>query len=527
MISLELKKKIGQMLLCGFPSPEVDDQARTLLKDYYVGNYIYFARNITGAAQLSSLSKELSDMVFDALGIAPFLTLDQEGGIVSRLVEGAALYPGAAAVSAATELTEKDLARVRQLGRNAGDILRRCGINMDLAPDMDTNIEPANPVIGTRAYGDDPERIGAVASAMLLGMKDSLVTGVIKHFPGHGNVVSDSHLGIPVNDTDEAVLAETEFKSFALGIQAGAEAVMSAHVLYTKVDPENPGTISHRIQTELLREKMGFTGLSMTDCMEMDAMAKYYPNGEGAVRAIEAGVDMLTISHTVKAVSEAAEAIYAAIEEGRITEERIDVSHRRIMEMKARMHLLERQEIDPQKAMEAAFKPAYLELASEISSNAHTLLKGRFETDMTAPDLLIVAPPSRAVTGVEDMDPLSLTALLGRKGIEGIEIPLSGEADTAPYEAAIGEALARGKKHVILGLYNARFRPVQEAILRYLEQQDVHLDVILMGAPYDLSLIRRADSVICAYEYTLLSVMTLIKALESGSFPGHSPFGRI
>ena len=527
MVSLELKKKVGQMLMCGFPSAYVDDQARTLLEKYYVGNYIYFARNITGAEQLAALSKELSDMVYDALGAAPFLTLDQEGGIVSRLVEGAALYPGAAAVSAATRLTDEDLTRVRRLGRNAGDILRKCGINMDLAPDMDTNIEPANPVIGTRSYGDDPERVGAVASAMMLGMKDALVAGAIKHFPGHGNVVSDSHLGIPVNDTEESVLNETEFKAFELGIRAGADAVMSAHVRYTKVDPDNPGTLSHKIQTELLRGKMGFKGLSMTDCLEMDAIAVTYPRGEGAVRAIEAGVDILTISHTMKAISEAAEAIYAALESGRLSEARIDESYRRIMETKARMHLLERQEIDPKKAMEAAFNPEYLQLADEISADAHTLLCGSFDTDLSSPNVLVAAPPSRAVTGVEDMDPLSLTALLSKKGICGIEIPLQGDAAVESYTETIDRMIAEGKDHVILALYNARFRKSQEAILRHLEAKPVHLDVILMGAPYDLSLIHRADSVICAYEYTLLSVKTLIKALENKQFPGKTPFGKI
>ena len=141
MVSLELKKKVGQMLMCGFPSAYVDDQARTLLEKYYVGNYIYFARNITGAEQLAALSKELSDMVYDALGAAPFLTLDQEGGIVSRLVEGAALYPGAAAVSAAASPTGRgtstNTGRRRRRIRSSSSswsTSRRCGISTRSSP---------------------------------------------------------------------------------------------------------------------------------------------------------------------------------------------------------------------------------------------------------------------------------------------------------------------------------------------------------------------------------------------------------
>lgn len=552
MISESLKKKVGQMLMCGFPSTVVDEQAKALLKDLYVGNYIYFARNCESAEQTAALSRDLSDMVYDALGIAPIITIDQEGGNVSRLVEGSSLISGAAAVSAATPvLDEASLKRVETLGENLGKILRACGVNINNAPDMDVNIEPANPVIGSRSYGDDPERVAKVAIAMMHGMKKSGVGGAIKHFPGHGNVNSDSHLGIPVNDTDVSALRETEFKTFELAIAAGAEATMSAHVRYTNVDPSCPGTLSKKIQTELLRDTFGFKGLAMTDCMEMDAVRKCYPKGEAAVMAIEAGVDLLTISHTYEAASDYATAIYEALESGRLTEERIDASYERIMDYKKRMGLLEKQQIDPKKAVEELMDAGKQELCDTLALDSQTMLQGSFPFTLEE-GLIVAAPPQRASTGAEDMKPLSLVDMMKAaaegKGIciTALELPVTGtEEEFAPYLKQLEEAIdiANGKEEkakVLLGMFNGRFKPVYGKVLEFLAKKQadgkVECGIVLMGAPYDLTMVNdvfgeiageKCLPVAVSYEYNRLSVAGLIRALESGEFKGVCPFKRL
>lgn len=516
----DIKFMVGQMLMAGFPSTEMDEQARGLLADFQVGNYIYFARNMKSAGQVARLSKALSDRVYEQLGVCPFISADQEGGGVSRITEGAALMPGQAAVAAATtEGTEL----IRQLGENCGQILRSIGVNMNLAPDMDVNIEPANPIIGCRSYGDNPEKVAERGIAMMQGLEAGGVMPVLKHFPGHGNVSSDSHLGIPVNNTSRERLMETEFVPFEKGVKAGAKAILTAHVRYAQVDPESPATLSKTIVTELLREQYGFEGLVLTDCLEMDAVRAAYGCGEGAVRAIEAGADILTVSHTYEAVAEIAKAIYEAVRSGRLSRERIEASYERIMKAKAAMGLLKPQVIDEDAADQVMMSADKLMLCRKLAQQSITLLEGEVKLGTEHPDFLVMAPDSRAVSGVEDMKAISLADRAAKRfGCLAAKIPLDGESSGAV--SMVQSAVKMGFKKVVLGLYNARFREGQVQVLRELENMPgVRLIVVLLGAPYDQKLIQRADAVVTCYDYTALSVEALLDALESGVFPGQCP----
>lgn len=431
--------------------------------------------------------------------------------------------PGAMAAAAAAGRSEEGLQQISQLGENCGQILRSIGVNLNLAPDMDVNIEPANPVIGVRSYGDDPEWVGADAAAMLKGMEKGGVLPVIKHFPGHGNVKSDSHLGIPVNDTACEQLEMTEFRAFERGIQEGAPAVMTAHVRYTQVDPESPATLSRTIVTGMLRDKFGFDGLVLTDCLEMDAIRAAYGCGEGAVRAIEAGADILTISHTYEALSQAAEAIYAALESGRLSRQRIQRSYDRIMKVKEKMGLLQPQMIDPQAAEKVILSTDKLLLCRQMAKNSVTLLAGEAKLDPAHPDFLVIAPDSRASTGAEDMKGVSLTERAAdRFGCLAARIPLDGDSSAAI--AMLDSAVKMGFRKIVLGLFNARFREGQVQVLRKLENMvGIERIVVLLGAPYDRPLIRQAEGIICTYDYTALSVEALLDALETGRFSGVCP----
>jgi len=538
MPSESVRKKIGQMLMVGFPSKTVDQQAVKALDDFYVGNYIYFSRNIESAAQTARLSGQMSQMVWDKLGICPIISTDQEGGIVSRLTEKAALIPGAAAVAAASDdLSEGQLAAVSQLGLNMGRILRACGINMDLAPDMDLNIEPKNPVIGCRSYGDIPDHAAAIAIAMMKGLKKGGVMTAIKHFPGHGNVQSDSHLGIPINDTDPDQLMKTEFETFRQGIEAGTDALMSAHVCYTKIDPDRPGTLSEKIQTELARNTFGFKGLQMTDCLEMDAIRKYYPNGEGAVLAVEAGIDILTVSHTYEALKDYALALYRAVDTGRISEERIDQSYQRIMDAKKRFGLDQAPAVDPAKAEEEAAGPDKIALAKGMMQKAITRLADSSEGafDVSVPNFVVIAPDRLSATGAEDAGTISFTeAVCQRFGCLGAKMEMEPEGkDLDQILGYIDSAVKMGFKRFMIALYNARFKPGQIKVLqKVLSLTNARVMVVLLGAPYDLDLVKRLDpfgmsDVICSYEYTPLSVEAVLNALVSNDYPGKVPFHKL
>lgn len=509
-----LKHKIGQMLIAGFPSPEVDSQARRLVENYYVGNFALFARNIRSTHQMCALCQQLHQLVYEKTGFAAFLAGDQEGGVVSRVNFGAALAPGTMAVAASAS------ADPYEIGKNCGQVLGSMGILGNFGPVLDVNMDPMNPIIGSRAFSDDPDTVIRYGIPMLQGMQDGGMLAAVKHFPGHGNVSADSHLGVPRNTTAEDVLWETEWRPFREAFRRGADALMTCHVLFEKVDPDYPATLSPKIMTEILRHRMGFRGIALTDCMEMDAISKAYGIGQGTVLAVEAGCDMLCFSHTYEAVEEAALALYDAVDQGRISPKRIEESYQRIIALKKKYHLLTPPAMDGQLAEEMIHAESVLALNRRVSRDSMTLVSGDVSALKKAKHPCFIAPLSLAVTGAEDVDraPTSFGALAAQRfGGDSVEIPMDGsEADWRQLQNGSWDVM-------VLGLYNARFRPGQVNILRKLEGLGRPLIVVMLGAPYDLPLILNAQGVIAAYEYTWLSVHALLDAIDADIFPGRLP----
>ncbi len=512
-----LKKQIGQMIIAGFPSAQVDDQARALAREDLVGNFILFSANMKNTRQVSALCGELSDLVFEQTGIAPFIAADQEGGMVSRITEGAALFPGAMALAAGSTPEE-----VRQLGENAGVMLRAMGVNVDFAPVTDVNIEPLNPVIGARAYGDDPEQVARYGCAMALGMEKGGVIATVKHYPGHGNVNTDSHLALPVNNTDPAVLARTEFVPFQRAFDAGVPALMSAHILFPQLDAHLPATLSPAIITDLLRKQQGFEGLVFTDCLEMEAVREGWGTAEAAVLSVLAGCDILIISHHLEAARAACDAIYQAVQTGRIPRAVIDRAYDRILQAKKRMGLLEKQTVSADEACAAVMDPARMALNRALSRKSVTLLSGDPHLVNKAKAHLFLAHVTRASTGVEDGQhngfsfAAEAAAALGGTGLDISRDPDSGE------QAAIAER-SRQADLTVLCVQNAQFRPGLVELLHKLEAQGRPLAVLLLGGPYDARLVQRSDLLAVAYEYTPLSAASVIDALKTGLFYGKLP----
>lgn len=513
----ELRRQIGQMIIAGFPSQEVDDQARRLVEEYQVGNFILFARNMKTARQTAAMCDGLSRMTYDKLGLAPFIAADQEGGLVSRITEGAALFPGAMALAAGASLEQ-----ARQVGKNCGEMLRAMGVNVNFAPVLDVNIEPLNPVIGIRSFGDDPRAVADLGCAMACGMVEGGVIATVKHYPGHGNVKTDSHLDLPVNDTDPALLEDTEFLPFREAFRQGVPALMSCHIRFPKIDPQLPATLSPTIITGMLRKKQGFGGLVFTDCMEMDAIQKGWGTAEGAVLAVLAGCDVLCISHHLEAARDAAEAIYQAVRSGRIPRARIQESYDRILAAKKKMGLLEPQQISAETAHTTVMDPEKLVLHRQVSRSSVTLVRGSVEALKTAKAPLFLAPVTKAATGVEDRehDGLSFAHLAAEK-LGGTAFVIERE----PAEAQRQEAIKAAERAdaVVLGIQNARFRPGMVELLRALEALDKPLVVVMLAGPCDVTDIRRADAVVAVYEYTTLSVASAVEALKSGEFHGKLP----
>jgi beta-N-acetylhexosaminidase len=276
------------MLMAGVTSPAVDD-LRHLIVDLHVGNVVLMGPSVESPAQVLALTRDLQALALAANGVGLLIATDQEGGRVQRLRTGFTILPDAATIG-----TVEPTTRVRAYGRLLGDELVAVGVNLDLAPVLDVNDNPANPVIGNRAFGTTPEAVERAALAYLAGLHDAGVASTGKHFPGHGNTSTDSHLAQPYVEKDRAALEATELRPFRAAIAGGIDAIMLAHVAYPALDPSGrPATISAPIITCLLRGELGFGGPIFTDDMGMEGITALYAPAEAAVQAVLAGADVV------------------------------------------------------------------------------------------------------------------------------------------------------------------------------------------------------------------------------------------
>jgi beta-N-acetylhexosaminidase len=250
------------------------------------------------------------------------------------------------------------------------------GVNFNFAPCVDVNNNPLNPIIGTRSYGDNPETVARFAPEAIRGLHDGGVMTSAKHFPGHGDTAVDSHLALPVVDFPRERMDAVELPPFRAAMAAGVASIMTTHILFPALDPELPSTLSPRIITGLLREEMGWQGLVVTDDLEMKGVADKWGAAQAAVLSLKAGVDCPLICHTLETQVEAVRAIKDAIAAGEITEERIDASVRRVLELKERFGLLDGvTPVDPEAALAVVSSPEKKALALEIARRAVTVVR--------------------------------------------------------------------------------------------------------------------------------------------------------
>ncbi|MGW4879055.1 glycoside hydrolase family 3 protein [Streptomyces sp. NPDC004262] len=276
-----------------------------------------FGRNITSPEQLAALTAQLRTERDDVL-----VAIDEEGGDVTRLeVHTGSSFPGNHALGAVddTELT-------REVALELGRRLAACGVNFNWAPSADVNSNPANPVIGVRSFGADPDLVARHTAAYVTGLQSAGVAACTKHFPGHGDTAVDSHLALPRIDAADDVLHARELAPFRAAIAAGTRAVMSAHILVPALDPARPATLSRTVLTDLLRGELGYEGLIVTDGMEMQAISATYGIEHGSVLAIAAGADAICVGGGLadeETVRRLRDALVEAVRSGELPEERL------------------------------------------------------------------------------------------------------------------------------------------------------------------------------------------------------------
>jgi beta-N-acetylhexosaminidase len=357
----EAVRKAGQRVMVGFDGKEPSADVRALIRDYGVGHVILFSRNVAEPEQVAELVRELQGIARDAGHDLPlFVAVDQEGGRVARLKAPWTVWPPLRALG---RLGSDDHAR--RMGQALAIELRACGIRWDLAPVVDVDTNPKNPVIGDRAFGGDPELVGRLGAALIHGLQGNGVAACAKHFPGHGDTELDSHLELPVVNHPRSRLEDVEMRPFRAAVAADVASVMTAHVLFPELDERLPATLSPRI-VGLLREGMRYRGVIVSDDVEMKAVAKGWRAGEAAVLAAEAGCDLIAVSRTPDAQVEALEALVRATEAAPPLAEGVDDPGDRIRRLKERF-LLPYSDPDPKSARQAAGAGERLALAEEIA----------------------------------------------------------------------------------------------------------------------------------------------------------------
>jgi beta-N-acetylhexosaminidase len=500
---LTLKEKVGQMIGLAFAGGEYSPELAMQIEDIEAGLIIYFKDNCINPKQIFDLNKKINSKA----KIPPFIALDQEGGMVARVTTGVTQSPGAMAIRAGSS---KEAAY--HLAYNMGKELRHLGFNFNFAPEGDVNNNPLNPVINVRSYSEDPQIVAEYMHEAVNGYTDALMMSSVKHFPGHGDTAVDSHIGLPIVDFDDERLNNVELVPFKKVIEHDLPGIMASHVMYTSYDDVYPTTLSKKIVQGLLRDKMGFKGLVVTDSLTMKAVWGRFTIEEIVLNGFNSGCDILLLcgARRIDEQKEFAETALRLAEEGKIPLEVIDAAVERILKYKAMFKVGEMASDfkDIESDLEVKERVDY---AQEVANKSITLIKDSKKvlplkaTDKT----LIVFPVIKVVTLVEN-DDNTLNSL-------GDFMPFKVDkhyVSIDPTDEEKAELLKVAKEYdkVIYCSYNACFNPSQAELINSLEKEK--LAVIAIRTPYDLNVLD-VDTYLCSYEASVQAFIALSKVLTA------------
>ncbi|QJD87765.1 beta-N-acetylhexosaminidase [Cohnella herbarum] len=336
MKALSLEQKVGLMCVVGMPSKVVTDEVRSTLSKLRYGGLGLFPHNFDNESQLKKIIADLNEWSeSNPRGLKPFMIgIDEEGGSLANFTEFYADVPGNRALGLA-----KNPRLAYESGRLIGSQLNHLGFMLDWAPVLDVNSNPLNPVIGIRSFGEDPNQVAIYGAAFIKGMRRSGVACTAKHFPGHGDVAADSHVEMPSCDLTLEQLYEQALPPFIAAIEAGVDAIMTAHILFPNIPQSGslPASLSPFFIEHLLRDELGFEGVICTDDIEMQAIKNNYEPEQIGVLAVLAGNDQIIMCHTRDFQEKVRAGIIEAVRSGAISEERIDRSVERIRKMQEAM----------------------------------------------------------------------------------------------------------------------------------------------------------------------------------------------
>jgi beta-N-acetylhexosaminidase len=447
-----------------------------------------------------------------------FISVDQEGGLVVRVTEGATIFPGNMAVGATG-----DARLAREVAEASARELLAMGVNMDLAPVVDVNSNPRNPVIGVRAFGSDVQLVSRLGAETVRGLQSVGVSAVGKHFPGHGDTDVDSHRDLPVVPHPAERLRSVELVPFEAAMQAGVDGIMTAHLYLPALEPraDVPATLSREILSGLLRGTLGYRGLILTDALDMEAIKKNRSAAEAAVQAFEAGADLLLVAGITAEdrarLGEGPPALLAAVQSGRVSRERLDTSVLRVLDAKARRGILPGAAAPPA-APDASVlgEAAHRALALDVARRAVTLHRdaGRQLPLQSSQRVLVVTPdaPTRNLA-VDDEWAGSL--------LEAVRSVAPG-AFGAPGAKAV-EA-AREADVIVLGTYDLAQDGEQQALAARLAETGRPVIGVGLRGPYDAQAAPEVGTFLTVYGDRPVHLQAAAEALGGALTPaGRAP----
>ncbi|WP_217589353.1 beta-N-acetylhexosaminidase [Lentibacillus saliphilus] len=501
----DVKKQIGQLMVCGFKGKTITPEIKKLIREHHVGGIILFARNIGTPQEVYQLTTDLQREAKVAGHEQPLLIcIDQENGVVRRLGEGTTIFPGSMLIGATGRYENAYIA-----GLATGRELKALGINWNLAPVLDVNNNPDNPVIGVRSFGEDPDKVSKFGLESMKGMQAAGVITTLKHFPGHGDTSVDSHLDLPVISHDMNRLKNIELKPFIKCINEGADTIMSAHVYFPAIEGEAnvPATLSNKVITGLLREQLGYKGVVTTDCMEMNAISETIGTAGGGVAALKAGVDLIMVSHLQSRQYETMDQIERAVISGEIKENTLNEAFNRVMQLKKKYLSWEDISFESHLSKSTNLKSKHHEAeATEIYKQGITVVKNEHKLlplNIQPEDkVLVLYPENKYAMQVEDSRyaTFSLGESIKRYHSSTDILQLSNPPTKEEIDQ-VGVA-CKGYKAVIIGTLSVQPGDAQAELVHTVTQHHKTVIVVATRSPYDLAYLPDVQAYIATYEFT-------------------------
>lgn len=509
--------------MIGFKGIEIPGETREFVESHNIGFFILFARNIESIPQV----KELTCQIHSAAKTPPFIFTDQEGGTVVQFKELAATVVSPMGLAATGHPGNARIA-----GRIIGKEMKTAGIDGVLAPVLDVNFEEKNPIIGIRSFSDDPETVIAFAREFAAGLNAAEVASCGKHYPGHGGTTADSHLEIPQVLVSPEYFFHYCYQPFLSLARTGIDAIMSSHVLFPALSP-NIATFCPYLIQDLLRQKAGYDGVVISDCMEMLAVKNNYSPEAIVKQSMAAGIDLVAVSHSLDFQKELFDALCFYVQKGIISEKRIDESVSRLLKLKEKFNPVPPGKKNKVTGLGKPIRPHRKE-EEKIADRSITLLrnrKGLVPFNPAAKTLILEWEKVKATMLFSSAEKVSMLAPTAREYLDHVDVEILELAPSLEKEESdksrkkIPEELKKRLKdydYIIAGLYSRSpgIEQIQAEALKGIIDLRSDVIVVALGNPYDIRNFSFIDTYVVTYGFRKVQVESLFKVLTGKIKPG-------